>query len=134
MSTSYETTADDPPVAVDIALVTGDGAPADQILQREGSSLAAAPCAAPGIEAGPAALRRVDSVQPDALAMNLDGVGVNDGGDPGDVSLRTPGKTYDCSDEKGRKHASTGGCAASLGSRIAWDLHSPITKCRERTF
>ena len=38
-----ETTADDPPVAVDIALVTGDGAPSDQILERQSSPLTAAP-------------------------------------------------------------------------------------------
>ena len=64
-----ETAADDPPVAVDIALVTGDGAPANQVLQRQGCPLAAAPFLAGRIQAGLAALRRVDAVQPDALAM-----------------------------------------------------------------
>ena len=43
---AHETAADDPPVAVDIALVACDGAPADEILQRQGRRLAATPLAA----------------------------------------------------------------------------------------
>ena len=69
-----EAAGDDPPVTFNVALVAADGAARDQILQRERGPLTAAPGAAASIEAGLAALRRVDAVQSDALPINLDRV------------------------------------------------------------
>jgi hypothetical protein len=83
-----ETPRDDATVSIDIALVARDGAPADQILQRKGRPLAAAPGPASCIETGLAAFWRIDAVQADALAVDLDRVGIDDRGDARDLSAR----------------------------------------------
>jgi hypothetical protein len=57
-----ETPRDDATVSIDIALVAGDGAPPDQILQRQGSPLAAAPFLAGCVEADLPTFRRIDAV------------------------------------------------------------------------
>jgi hypothetical protein len=74
---AHEAAADDPPVAIDIALVARDGAAADEILQRQGGSLTAAPLAAGSIQTGLAAFRGVDAVQPNALAVDPERVAVD---------------------------------------------------------
>jgi hypothetical protein len=67
-----------PPVAVDIALVTVDGAPANQVLGCQACPLTAPPFLAGLVPAGLATLRRVDAIQPDALPVDLERVSVDD--------------------------------------------------------
>jgi hypothetical protein len=82
-----ETPTHDAPIPVDVALVAGDGAPPNQILQRQGGALAAAPVPAGCIETGLPAFRRIDAVKPDTLVMNLDGVGIDDGSDADHIGM-----------------------------------------------
>jgi hypothetical protein len=83
-----EAPAHDAPIPVEVALVTRDGAPADQILQRQGSPLAAAPVRAGCIETGLPVFRRIDSIKAYPLAVDLDRVAVDHRGDSDRVGRR----------------------------------------------
>lgn len=75
--------ADQAAVPVGVLLHAGDGLVSDQISQRE-RSFAAAAVGLPGPGAGLAAFGRVDALQADLDAADLEGVAVGDGGDAGD--------------------------------------------------
>jgi hypothetical protein len=77
--------ANDPPVLIYVALVARDTTPANELLQRERGLLAAAPVLSSGVEAALPALRRVDAVQANALAVDLDRVAVENRGDAGGI-------------------------------------------------
>jgi hypothetical protein len=80
-----EADGDDPTVTVKITRLAGPGGASDPIGQREASLLSATPSLAGWSYTELAALGRVDAEKPNALAMNLDGVAVDDRGDADDL-------------------------------------------------
>ena len=81
---------DDPAVAVGVTRLAGDRPLADVIGQRKGRLLAAAVRLAGGL-ARLAQLGRVDAIEPDALAVDLERVAVNDRWPPDKVGRAGPG-------------------------------------------
>ena len=71
-------------IPVSAQIVAGDVGRADLVRQSERGMLATAPRLAVGL-AGLPAFRGVNAVQADALATDLDGVGIDDAGAAGDV-------------------------------------------------
>jgi hypothetical protein len=61
--------------------------PPDEVLQRERCLVATTPFFARDVQALLSALRCVDSVQPDALTVDLDGVTIDDRGAANDVRV-----------------------------------------------
>jgi hypothetical protein len=61
-------------VPINIPLSAGDGTTPDQVLQRQGRPLPAAPCPAGSVDTGLAALGRINSVQPYPLAGKVESV------------------------------------------------------------
>jgi hypothetical protein len=93
----------------------------NHVLQRQGRPLAAAPCPAGRVDTGLAAFGRINSVQPDALTADLDGVGVDDGRDATDVGMRKS-----CDYDQG--HTTHAPMSAMLPRPKRQGLPSPIIK------
>ena len=74
------TVRDDPAVTVGVDRLAADSRPADKVSQRQPGPL---PHSAMGIRPGrsiPNGFGDVNTVEPDPLAVDLDGVGIDDGG------------------------------------------------------
>jgi len=84
---SLETDGDDATVTVPIAGLASNGCASDPIGQRKACLLPATPAFARWARAKLAAFGRINAVQANSLAVNLNGIAVDYGGDAGDVFL-----------------------------------------------
>jgi hypothetical protein len=74
------TVRDDPAVTVGVDRLAADSRLADKVSQRQPALLPTAPWGSVRDEAFLAIFGDVNTVEPDPLAVDLDGVGIDDGG------------------------------------------------------
>ena len=107
-------TATTRPITIEIARLTVHGRTPDPIGQREAALLSTTPALGGGPHAELAAFGGVDAEETNALAVDLDGVAVDDGGDADDAVL---GVTENGRPECKEQHHETSSCQV---------LHDPI--------